>query len=54
MQRSVEELTNKDVPTALATRIVALEDVALADQIALTMSDVSQVTSQDHQLPGDW
>ena len=46
MLRDVEELTNKDVPTALANRIVALEDVALADQIALTMSDVSQVTSK--------
>ena len=46
MQRDVDELMSKDVPAKLATRIVALEDVALADQIALTMNDVSEVTSK--------
>ena len=46
MQRDVEELMNKDVPAVLATRIVALEDVALADQISLTMNDLSQVNSK--------
>ena len=46
MQRDIDELMTKDVPAALATRIVALEDVALADQIARTMDDVGQVKSK--------
>ena len=46
MQRHVDELMSKDVPESLALRIVALDDVALADQIARTMSDVSEVNDK--------
>ena len=42
MQRHIDELVSKDIPVELATRIVALEDVALADQIARTMDDVTK------------
>jgi len=46
MQRSADDLMSKDVPEALAIQIVALEDVALADQIARTMTDISEVNDK--------
>ena len=45
-QQHMDELIAKEVPEALAKQIVALEDVALADQIARTVGDVSEVSAK--------
>jgi NAD-specific glutamate dehydrogenase len=46
LQRHVDELMNKEVPQALAEQIVALDDVALADQIARTVNNLSEVDAK--------
>ena len=45
-QRSMEALESRDVPSDLAAKVVALEDVALADQIAHTFTSDEEL---DHQ-----
>ena len=46
LQRHIDELMSKEVPQALAEQIVALDDVALADQIARTVNDLSEVEAK--------
>ncbi len=42
----MDALMHKDVPESLASQIVALEDVALVDQIARTVGDLSEVEAK--------
>ena len=47
MNRQVDELESRDVPEDLARRIVAIGEIALADQIARTLKDDAQL---DHTI----